>query len=96
MSSRAIAPRNVVEIRPSRGLFDLDLIGLWRYRELWSILMTRDIKVRYRQAALGVMWAIVQPVLPTIISVQPGGHWVESCCGDASTHSGDAAPSDAS
>lgn len=67
MSSRAIDSRNVVEIRPSRGLFDLDLAGLWRYRELWSILMMRDIKVRYRQAALGVVWAIVQPVFAVVI-----------------------------
>lgn len=67
MSSRAIDSRNVVEIRPSRGLFDLDLVGLWRYRELWSILMMRDIKVRYRQAALGIVWAIVQPVFAVVI-----------------------------
>jgi len=77
MSSRAAAARNVVEIRPSRGLFDLDLGGLWRYRELWSILMMRDIKVRYRQAVLGAAWAIVQPVFAVIIFTVVFGHFAK-------------------
>jgi lipopolysaccharide transport system permease protein len=77
MSSRAIQVPAVVEIRPSRGLFDLDLGVLWRYRELLTILVQRDIKVRYRQAALGATWAIVQPVFAVLILTVVFGHFAK-------------------
>lgn len=56
-----------VEIKPDRGLFDLDLGAVWRYRELLVVLMMRDIQVLYKQAALGVAWAILQPVFAVVI-----------------------------
>jgi len=59
--------RHVLEIRPSRGLFDLDLGAVWRYRELLYYLVLRELKVRYKQAALGVGWAIVQPLFAVLI-----------------------------
>ena len=40
---------------------------LWRYRELAGFLAWRDIKVRYKQAALGVAWAVIQPAVQTIL-----------------------------
>ncbi|MBI5422650.1 MAG: ABC transporter permease [Opitutae bacterium] len=40
---------------------------LWRYRELLGFLAWRDIKVRYKQAALGAAWAIIQPVVQTAL-----------------------------
>lgn len=40
---------------------------LWRYRELAGFLAWRDIKVRYKQAALGAAWAIVQPLMQTAL-----------------------------
>ncbi len=40
---------------------------LWRYRELLGFLAWRDIKVRYKQAVLGVAWALLQPILTTVI-----------------------------
>lgn len=40
---------------------------LWRYRELAGFLAWRDIKVRYKQASLGVAWAVVQPAVQTIL-----------------------------
>jgi lipopolysaccharide transport system permease protein len=40
---------------------------LWRYRELAGFLAWRDIKVRYKQAALGVAWAVIQPAIQTIL-----------------------------
>lgn len=40
---------------------------LWRYRELAGFLAWRDIKVRYKQAALGVSWAIIQPAIQTLL-----------------------------
>lgn len=60
-------PQQLIEIRPDRGWFDLDLGAVWRYRELFVMLMMRDIQVLYKQAALGVGWAILQPVFAVTI-----------------------------
>lgn len=40
---------------------------LWRYRELAGFLAWRDIKVRYKQAVLGIAWAVIQPAIQTIL-----------------------------
>jgi lipopolysaccharide transport system permease protein len=40
---------------------------LWRYRELFYILAWRDISVRYKQTAIGVAWALIQPLLTMIV-----------------------------
>jgi lipopolysaccharide transport system permease protein len=56
-----------VEIRPDRGLLDLDLGAVWRYRELLIVLMMRDIQVLYKQAFLGAAWAILQPLFAVAI-----------------------------
>ena len=56
-----------VDIAPSEGWFHLDFHDLWHYRELLYFLTWRDIKVRYKQTALGVLWAILQPVLMMLI-----------------------------
>ncbi len=50
-------------IRPPRKGLDMDLGALWAYRELLFFLAWRDIKVRYKQTALGAAWAVLQPVL---------------------------------
>jgi lipopolysaccharide transport system permease protein len=57
----------VTYLRPAKGWMPLDLAQLWAYRELIYFLTWRDIKVRYKQAVLGVGWAILQPVLSMII-----------------------------
>lgn len=57
----------VTEIQPSRGLLALDLSDIWHYRELLYFLTWRDIKVRYKQTALGAAWAILQPVLTMLV-----------------------------
>ena len=54
-------------IQPSKGLVSLKLKELWEYRELLFFLTWRDIKVRYKQTALGAAWAILQPVMTMII-----------------------------
>ncbi len=54
-------------IQPSRGWAALDLRALWEYRELLYFLTWRDVKVRYKQAALGVAWAVIQPLLTMVI-----------------------------
>jgi lipopolysaccharide transport system permease protein len=54
-------------IKPSHGWVSLRLDELWKYRELLYFLMWRDVKVRYKQTALGAAWAIIQPVLTMLI-----------------------------
>jgi lipopolysaccharide transport system permease protein len=50
-------------IAPSSGWRAIDLGELWRYRELLYFLVWRDVKVRYKQTALGAAWALLQPLL---------------------------------
>ncbi len=57
----------VLFLRPTKGWTSLNLIDLWRYRELIYFLIWRDIKVRYKQTALGVAWAILQPFLTMVV-----------------------------
>jgi lipopolysaccharide transport system permease protein len=57
----------VLWIEPSRGWVSLRLGELWEYRELLYFLVWRDIKVRYKQTALGAAWAILQPVLTMVV-----------------------------
>ena len=54
-------------IQPASGWVALDLRDLWRYRELLLFFTWRDIKVRYKQTALGAAWAILQPLLTMVI-----------------------------
>jgi lipopolysaccharide transport system permease protein len=61
-------------IQPSRGWRALDVRELWRFRELVYFLALRDIKVRYKQTALGVAWVLLQPLLAMgIFSIIFGG-----------------------
>lgn len=54
-------------IRPRSGWARLELAELWRYRELFGFLAWRDILVRYKQTYLGFAWAVLQPVLTTVV-----------------------------
>jgi lipopolysaccharide transport system permease protein len=56
-----------VEIQPNKGLFHLELKAVWEYRELLYFLIWRDVKVRYKQTAIGAGWAILQPLMTTMI-----------------------------
>jgi lipopolysaccharide transport system permease protein len=57
----------ITKIKPDSSWLTLDLKDLWIYRELLYFLTWRDVKVRYKQTAIGVVWAILQPVLTTAI-----------------------------
>ncbi len=61
------APVPTTIVQPRKSFWDLDLKGLWEYRELLYFLVWRDVKVRYKQTALGVAWAILQPLMATLI-----------------------------
>jgi lipopolysaccharide transport system permease protein len=55
------APR--LSIRPPKGWAPFDLRELWQFRDLITTLAGRDLKVRYKQTALGVIWVVLQPIL---------------------------------
>jgi lipopolysaccharide transport system permease protein len=63
----SLPEKPIVVIEPSKAWVALDLRDLWHYRDLLYILMMRDIKVRYKQTALGAAWAIIQPLFTMLI-----------------------------
>jgi len=54
-------------VLPSRGWIPFQLGSLWEYRELLYFLVWRDVKVRYKQAALGGLWAVLQPFMTMVV-----------------------------
>lgn len=54
-------------IEPPKGWIGINWQEIWRYRELLYILVWRDIKVRYKQTALGAAWAILQPFSTMVV-----------------------------
>jgi lipopolysaccharide transport system permease protein len=56
-----------IRIQPSKGWVSLRLGELWTYHELIYFLTWRDIKVRYKQTALGAAWAILQPFFTMLV-----------------------------
>jgi lipopolysaccharide transport system permease protein len=54
-------------IESGESWFDLGLKELWAYRELLIFLAWRDVKVRYKQTALGAAWAVLQPLLAMVV-----------------------------
>ena len=61
-----LSPSSVI-IEPRTGIFQLDLKAVWQYRELLYFLVWRDLKVRYKQTAIGVCWAVLQPLVSMVI-----------------------------
>jgi lipopolysaccharide transport system permease protein len=53
----------ITRIEPPRGLLDLRLRELWEYRELLYFFVWRDVKVRYKQTVIGVLWVVLQPLM---------------------------------
>ena len=54
-------------IKAKQGLGSIDFKELWQYRELFWFLALRDILVRYKQAVIGIAWALIQPILTMIV-----------------------------
>lgn len=61
------AAANHIRLEPKNGWVAIDLKELWRYRELLWILALRDIRVRYKQTALGVIWIILSPLITATV-----------------------------
>jgi lipopolysaccharide transport system permease protein len=58
-------PTSVIEAR--QGLLGLDLAAIWQRRELLYFLVWRDVKVRYKQTAIGAAWAVLSPLMTVLI-----------------------------
>ncbi|MDP2688779.1 MAG: ABC transporter permease [Deltaproteobacteria bacterium] len=56
-----------IVIEPKKGWMPVNFREVWRFRELLYFLAWRDVKVKYKQTALGVVWALMQPVLTMLI-----------------------------
>ncbi|HOU69644.1 MAG TPA: ABC transporter permease [Paludibacteraceae bacterium] len=54
-------------IKPTRGLFSMNFKDMWRYRDLYSIYVVRNITTVYKQTILGPLWFFVEPVFSTIM-----------------------------
>ena len=61
------ADRAVIRLQAPRGWVGLKLAELWHYRELLYFLTWRDVKVRYKQTALGAAWAVIQPFFTMLV-----------------------------
>lgn len=68
MSSRAtaVSPRRTVIIEPRRGALAFNFRELWAYRELLVFLAWREVRVRYKQSVLGIVWVLIQPLATMI------------------------------
>ncbi len=62
-----MAQNNTIVISHQKGLISINFRELWAFRELLYFLAWRDIKVKYKQTALGAAWAILQPFLTMIV-----------------------------
>ncbi len=57
----------LIIIEPRKGLFYLDLKGIWQHHNLLFFLVWRDLKVRYKQTIIGVGWSVMQPLINMVI-----------------------------
>lgn len=63
----ALPNKTHIRIQPARGWAALELSALWQYRDLLTLLMMRDVKLRYKQTALGIIWVVLQPLVAAFI-----------------------------
>jgi lipopolysaccharide transport system permease protein len=67
VNNAAAEATSLLVIQPLKGLVSLQLSELWKYREVLYFLIWRDIRVRYKQTALGAAWAVIQPLFTMLI-----------------------------
>lgn len=83
VEEQAVGDLPVVTIEPSRGWASLQLERVWQYRELLYFLVWRDVKVRYKQTALGILWIVLQPLVSITIFTVLFGRLLSVPSGDA-------------
>ena len=61
-------PNEIVShIEPKKKWLDVDIKGLWRYRDLYLMYIKRDLVTQYKQTILGPLWYLIQPLFTTIM-----------------------------
>src|SRR5207248_4891556 len=63
VAAARVAPKPYLKIRPESGWAALNLRDLWHFRDLLFALALRDVRLRYKQTALGITWVVLQPLL---------------------------------
>jgi lipopolysaccharide transport system permease protein len=71
-----------LQIRPARGWAALRVAEWWEYRDVFWMLMVRDVKLRYRQTALGVVWVVLQPLAAGAVFAVIFGHFARLPSGE--------------
>src|SRR6186713_982924 len=66
-SGLTLPSKPVVVIEPRNSWAAINLRDLWTYRELFYFLIWRDVKVRYKQTVIGMLWAILQPFFTMVV-----------------------------
>ncbi|MCC6581232.1 MAG: ABC transporter permease [Phycisphaeraceae bacterium] len=61
-------------IRARSGLVPVNFAELWRYRELFWFMAWREVTIRYKQTALGILWALIQPLMTMVVFTVLYGH----------------------
>ena len=67
MAAREAAADHITRIQSAPRWRFLDTVEIWRYRELLFFLAWRDIQIRYKQTAIGVLWVVLQPVASIVV-----------------------------
>ncbi len=68
MDNKSVEPsRWLMEIRPTDKRMNLNFKEIWRYKDLILLFVKRDFKARYKQTLLGPAWAVIQPLLTTVV-----------------------------
>jgi lipopolysaccharide transport system permease protein len=60
-------PQPLIKIRPPKKWVPINFSEIWQYRELIYFFTWRDVKIRYKQTALGFLWAIIQPLFMMVV-----------------------------
>jgi homopolymeric O-antigen transport system permease protein len=66
-TAQPVSQHRSLVLKPRTGWRSVDFREMWEYRELLGFFVWRDVKVRYRQTALGIVWAVLQPLSAMII-----------------------------
>ncbi len=66
-SATQSVPQNQIVIEPQHGWISFQLRALWQYRELLYFLVWHNIKVRYKQTALGIAWIVAEPGISMVV-----------------------------
>jgi lipopolysaccharide transport system permease protein len=66
-AAQDLPAKPILTIESGRRWAGLELPDLWAHRDLFYFLLLRDVKVRYKQTALGVAWAVLQPLLTMVV-----------------------------